>query len=137
MGPLASQPSRSHVVPSPYLDDIMYVPSILPYTSLSTLTRAPLVAAGLFDVNDSCPASVFAELRQSNLDSDPPGTLFEQDLWGLGASVLSLATNFVATALIGITAWYVSRRVGPVARTMRSRGTGRAGNTGTSLQRCS
>ena len=113
----------------------MYVPSTPLYTSLSALTRAHFVAAGLFDVNDSCPASVFAELRQSNLDSDPPGTLFEQDLWGLGASVLSLATNFVATALIGIKAWYVSRRVGPVARTRRSREMGRAGNTGTSLPR--
>ena len=62
---------------------------------------------GLFDVSDACPESVFGILTPNNLKIVPSGTMFEQDLYGLTASVLSLASNLVATALIWCKAWYV------------------------------
>ncbi|RPD52928.1 hypothetical protein L226DRAFT_473849 [Lentinus tigrinus ALCF2SS1-7] len=55
--------------------------------------------------DDSCPASVFGVLTPANLKVVPAGTMFEQDLYGLTASVLSLASNLVATALIWCKAW--------------------------------
>ncbi|KAI0739929.1 hypothetical protein C8Q80DRAFT_1274953 [Daedaleopsis nitida] len=63
------------------------------------------LAMGLLDVNDSCPPSAFEPLLYYNLAQIPPGALFQKNLFGLTASVLSLATNMVATALIWIKAW--------------------------------
>ena len=36
-----------------------------------------------------------------------PGSLYTGDKWGAAASVLSLATNFIATSLIAYKAWCV------------------------------
>ncbi|KAI0739960.1 hypothetical protein C8Q80DRAFT_206216 [Daedaleopsis nitida] len=63
------------------------------------------LAMGLLDVNDSCPPSAFEPLLYYNLAQVPPGALFQKNLFGLTASVLSLATNMVATALVWIKAW--------------------------------
>ncbi|RDX40292.1 hypothetical protein OH76DRAFT_1413068 [Lentinus brumalis] len=60
---------------------------------------------GLIDISDSWPETGFANLALVNLAKVPSGTLFEQDLFGLTASVLSLASNLVATALIWCKAW--------------------------------
>ncbi|RDX40295.1 hypothetical protein OH76DRAFT_361381 [Lentinus brumalis] len=63
------------------------------------------LSMGLFDISDSCPETVFTDLTLVNLAMVPSGTMFEQDLFGLTASVLSLASNLVATALVWCKAW--------------------------------
>ena len=65
-----------------------------------SMTRA--AAASLFDISDSCPAAVFSDLRESNLGSVPSGALFEDDLWGLSASLppLSLSSFFPIITII-------------------------------------
>ncbi|TFK82405.1 hypothetical protein K466DRAFT_500392 [Polyporus arcularius HHB13444] len=56
-------------------------------------------------LHDSCPETVFTDVTLANLAMVPSGTMFEQDLFGLTASVLSLASNLVATALVWCKAW--------------------------------
>ena len=71
------------------------------------LTRVLLLGTSILDAVESCPASVFQPLWYDNLYEVPSGALFQQNLLGLSASVLSLATNLVASALIWCKAWYV------------------------------
>ncbi len=61
------------------------------------------------DMSDSCPNSAFDPLWTADLLNVPSGALLQRDFFGLTASVLSLATNLVATALIWCKAWYVCR----------------------------
>ena len=63
---------------------------------------------GVMDTADSCSTAAFSVLSVFNLTDVPLGSFYQSDLFGLAASVLSLATNMVATILIGCKAWCVA-----------------------------
>lgn len=62
------------------------------------------------DTIDSCPRTAFYVLSVFNFTDVPLGTFFQSDLYGLAASVLSLASNMIATILIACKAWSVYLR---------------------------
>ncbi|PIL24748.1 hypothetical protein GSI_12634 [Ganoderma sinense ZZ0214-1] len=66
---------------------------------------AATLGSGIIDSMDSCPKAAFSVLVVSNLTDIPTGSFYQSDLFGLAASVLSLANNMVATILIGCKAW--------------------------------
>ncbi len=63
---------------------------------------------GILDTMDSCSKDAFSVLSVFNFTSVPSGSFYQSDFFGLAASVLSLATNMVATILIGCKAWCVT-----------------------------
>ena len=62
---------------------------------------------GIADTMDSCSAVAFSTVSVFDITYTPSGSFYQSDLFGLAASVLSLATNMVATILIGCKAWCV------------------------------
>ena len=58
------------------------------------------VATGLVDTLQSCTKTAFTELSVANLDYVPSGAFYEQSLFGVAASALSLASNLVTATLI-------------------------------------
>lgn len=63
---------------------------------------------GILDTVDSCLPRAFSTLSVFNLTDVYSGSFYQSDFFGLSASVLSLATNMVATLLIGCKAWWVT-----------------------------
>ena len=63
---------------------------------------------GILDTVDSCLPRAFSTLSVFNLPNVYSGSFYQSDFFGLSASVLSLATNMVATLLIGCKAWWVT-----------------------------
>lgn len=84
------------------------LPSTFAYVLKWELTRNHLLfslGSGIIDSMDSCQKAAFSVLVVSNLADIPSGSFYQSDLFGLSASVLSLASNMVATILIGCKAW--------------------------------
>ncbi|PIL28291.1 hypothetical protein GSI_09579 [Ganoderma sinense ZZ0214-1] len=78
------------------------------------------MAMGIVDTSDSCSAAAFSTVSVYNLTYIPSGSFYQSDLFGLAASVLSLATNMVATILIGCKAWEHAKIMGSVSSLKRS-----------------
>ncbi|KAM5536668.1 hypothetical protein V8D89_009763 [Ganoderma adspersum] len=57
------------------------------------------LGSGIINSMDSCQKAAFSVLVVSNLADIPSGSFYQSDLFGLAASVLSLASNMVATIL--------------------------------------
>ena len=62
---------------------------------------------GMIDTVDSCSGAAFSTLSVFNIGDVYSGSLYQMNPFGFAASVLSLATNAVATGLIGYKAWCV------------------------------
>ncbi|KAM5536523.1 hypothetical protein V8D89_009800 [Ganoderma adspersum] len=75
---------------------------------------------GMIDTVDSCSGAAFSTLSVFNLGDVYSGSFYELNPFGLTASVLSLATNAVATALIGCKALKQATSMGSVLALKRS-----------------
>ncbi|KAM5536524.1 hypothetical protein V8D89_009801 [Ganoderma adspersum] len=81
---------------------------------------AATLAMGIIDTLDSCSMAAFSVLSVFNFTEVPSGSFYQSDFFGLAASVLSLATNMVATILIGCKAWEHAKIMGSVSSLKRS-----------------
>lgn len=110
VGHLAPRPHRSRDMHRPALRDVGYVRPFsfaahIPDTNDVLYRR--MAAMGIVDTLDSCSAVAFSTVSVFDITYTPSGSFYQSDLFGLAASVLSLATNMVATILIGCKAWCV------------------------------
>ncbi|KAM5536520.1 hypothetical protein V8D89_009797 [Ganoderma adspersum] len=81
---------------------------------------AATLAMGIIDTLDSCSTAAFSVLSVFNLADVYSGSFYQSDFFGLSASGLSLATNMVATILIGCKAWWHSMIMAGIPSLRRS-----------------
>ena len=81
---------------------------VRPQLYLCKTDSHPIVATGLVDTLQSRTKASFEELSVANFHYVPSGAFYEQSLFGVAASALSLVNNLVATTLIACKAWQVA-----------------------------
>ena len=114
VGRLATQqPPRSRNIFRPTFRDVRYVPwpsTCVPSSSsyYSHILLYHRAGMGMIDTVDSCSGAAFSTLSVFNIGDVNSGSLYQSNFFGLAASALSLATNAVATGLVGYKVWCVT-----------------------------